>query len=58
VRSIAFAWRLYKRPTEALCVQKIGELVEGDGSVIAVNDKKLLAPLRVKLKFVNASAQQ
>ena len=25
--------------------------MEGSGSVIVVNDKKLLAPLRVKLKF-------
>ncbi|KAK9829882.1 hypothetical protein WJX72_008443 [[Myrmecia] bisecta] len=34
----------------------IGELVGGDGSVIQVNDRKLLAPLRVKLRFPAESA--
>lgn len=32
-------------------VQVIAALVDGDGSVVAVNDRKLVAPLRVKLKF-------
>ena len=36
--------------------QRISELVGGSGSVIAVNDKKLLAPLRVKLKFQDGMA--
>lgn len=38
-------------------LQKLVELVDGDGSVIAVNDKKLLAPLRVKLKFKDTEMQ-
>jgi hypothetical protein len=31
--------------------QAIGELVDGDGSVVQVNDRGLTAPLRVKLCF-------
>ena len=39
------------------CVQPIAELVE-DGGVIQVNDKALLAPLRIKLKYADAHAMQ
>jgi hypothetical protein len=31
--------------------QAIGELVDGDGSMVQVNDRELAAPLRVKLCF-------
>ena len=39
------------------CAQPMGELVE-DGGVIQVNDKALLAPLRIKLKYADAHAMQ
>ena len=29
----------------------IGDLVDGDGSIIQINDKKLASTLRIKLKF-------
>ena len=32
-------------------MQVIGDLVDGDGSIIQINDKKLAATLRLKLKF-------
>lgn len=32
----------------------IGSLVDGDGSVLTVNDKKLAGPLRVRLRFTDA----
>ena len=34
-------------------VQVIGDLVDGDGSVLQVNDKKLAFTLRLKLKFTD-----
>lgn len=34
--------------------QAIGELVEGDGAVVQINDRGLTAPLRVKLCFVES----
>lgn len=35
------------------CIQVIGDLVDGDGSIIQINDKKLSATLRLKLKFTD-----
>lgn len=31
----------------------ISSLVDGDGSVLTVNDKKLIGPMRIRLKFVD-----
>lgn len=33
------------------CMQAISSLVEGDGSIVQVNDKKLASTLRLKLRF-------
>jgi len=33
----------------------IGDLVEGDGSVLSVNDKKLIAPMKVRLKMSDST---
>jgi len=35
------------------CIQVISDLVDGDGSIIQINDKKLAATLRLKLKFTD-----
>jgi hypothetical protein len=35
------------------CTQVISDLVDGDGSIIQINDKKLSATLRLKLKFTD-----
>lgn len=34
-----------------MCMQAISSLVEGDGSIVQVNDKKLASTLRLKLRF-------
>ena len=34
-------------------LQVIGDLVDGDGSIIQINDKKLASTLRLKLKFTD-----
>ena len=33
--------------------QVIGDLVDGDGSIIQINDKKLSSTLRLKLRFTD-----
>lgn len=43
-------WEIYNILSWA-ALQRITELVEGSGSVVQVNDKSLIAPLRVKLIF-------
>ncbi|KAK9824971.1 hypothetical protein WJX81_001255 [Elliptochloris bilobata] len=40
--------------TRSNLARAIGELVDGDGSVVQVNDRGLAAPLRVKLCFVDS----
>lgn len=34
-------------------MQAIASLVDGDGSIVQINDKKLTITLRVKLKFTD-----
>lgn len=34
-------------------MQTIASLTDGDGSVLTVNDKQLVAPMRVRLRFKN-----
>ena len=35
------------------CTQAISSLVDGDGSIVQINDKKLTNTMRVKLKFTD-----
>ena len=46
----------HKSLPNSLVAQAISSLVDGDGSIVQVNDKGLVAPLRVRLKFKNGSA--
>lgn len=32
-------------------MQAVSSLVEGDGSIVQINDKKLASTLRIKLRF-------
>ena len=41
-----------------LSMQAISSLVEGDGSIVQINDKKLTTTLRVKLKFTDTHMQE
>ena len=44
-----------KQPQHAFGrVQAISSLVDGSGSVVQLNDKGLLAPMRVRLNFLEA----
>ena len=43
---------LARHKLQLICIlQAIGSLVEGDGSIVQVNDKKLASTLRIKLRF-------
>ena len=43
---------------ELHALQVISNLVDGDGSIIQINDKKLASTLRLKLKFTDTQMHE
>lgn len=47
-----------KQADEFDALQMISDLVDGDGSIIQINDKKLASTLRLKLKFTDTQMHE
>lgn len=52
-----YAHGVFEADTKANLTKRMSELVSDDNAMLTVNDKKLSAPLRVRLRYANGMQQ-